>query len=62
MVRHREGQARDDHVGKRLARHIHTGPEAVGAEQHAVGVLAELLDHPVPRHALALHQQRQPFS
>ena len=34
MVRHGKGQARDDDVGKRFARHIHPLPETVRPEQH----------------------------
>ncbi len=38
MVRHGKGQARDDDVGKRFARHIHPLPKAVGAEEDGIDV------------------------
>ena len=57
MVRHGEGQAGEDDVAQRLARHVDALPERVGAEEDRVAVLLELLQQPVARHGAALHEQ-----
>ena len=57
VIGHGKGEAGDDHVRESLAGHVHSGPEAVGAEEHAVHVLFELLEHLMPRHSPALHEE-----
>ena len=52
-----EREADDDHVRERLAGHVDPLPEAVGAEDHAVDVGLERLDHLRPRHAVALGEE-----
>src|ERR1035441_4923602 len=58
MVGHSERQTGDNHVGQGLPRHIDALPEAVGAEQHGVHVVLELLQHQGPGSACALHETR----
>ena len=56
MVRHGEGQPRDDHVRQRLARHIHALPKTVGAEEHGVQIVLEFFEHEGAWRAGALHE------
>ena len=57
MAGNAERQADDDHVGKGLAGDVDTLPEAVGAEDHAVQVGLERLDHLRPRQTIALGEE-----
>ena len=57
MIRNRERQARHNNVREGSARHIHPGPEAVGSQQDAPLVIAELLQEAVPGITPALHEK-----
>ena len=53
-----ERQPDDDHVRQGLAGHVHTLPEAISAEDHAVDVGLEGLDHLRARQPVALGKER----
>ena len=57
MAGNAERQADDDHVGQGLARDVDSLPEAIGAEDHAVEVGLEGLDHFRPRQTVALGEE-----
>ena len=54
MARDGKRQPGDDDVRERVARHVDPLPERIGAENHAVDVGLEQLDHLGARHSVAL--------
>src|SRR6266436_3042795 len=57
MIWHSERQPGDNHIGKRLARNIHTHPETVRPKEHAAWRGLELLEQPAARGAAALQKK-----
>ena len=57
MVRDGEGEAGDDDVAEGLPGDVHAGPKAVGAEEDAVDVFFEFVQHLVPGHAAPLDEE-----
>ena len=62
VIGNRERQPRNNHIGKRLARHVDPGPETLRTKQHAGDVLAKVANDLMPGFAGALNQQLPPLA